>query len=471
MRCVGGVASLLVLSSVLLRCGEASCPSPCLCASDILSCGGRSLETIPAPLPPPTATLDLSHNRLERLEPGGVFGLPRLRVLLLSHNQLRALGGGAFRNASALRVLDLSCNALRVLDGRSLQGLPALQELLLFSNRLARVESHALLPLPALRHAYLSHNRLTSFPFFSLRHAHPGLLTLDLSSNRLRALPLAEVAALPVALRGGLFLHNNTLGCQCGLHRLLRGWEGRGYGSVRHHRDDHTCLPLGEPRAPVRLLGHAPFFHNCSEPAAGEGGGARAGLRAKVGQPLLLHCLTALRGQHLAYLWVSPQQEHLAPPGNGSRQVFGNGTLRMGAVRSEDSGVYLCVARDPGRQQNDTWEVNVTPFNAGFTTLLGCGVSLLLVLMYLFLTPCRCFRHRHARPPAPPPADDDPAPSPALPAREGPGRRLGNSKHVMFLEPIRRVQNGSSPTPPTGPPKHPQQRDHPEPISTDSSAP
>ncbi|KAJ8372015.1 hypothetical protein AAFF_G00295270 [Aldrovandia affinis] len=455
MACGQGVAGLLMLSSLLRGCGGAGCPPGCLCASDILSCAGRGLERLPPLLPPSTSTLDLSHNLLERLEPGGLPRAPRLEVLLLSHNRLSALGPGAFRNASGLRHLDLSCNALRALDQRSLQGLPALEQLLLFSNRLVRVESLTLAGLASLRRAYLSHNRLTSFPFFSLRpHSHPLLTTLDLSSNRLLRLPLQDIAVLPAGLQSGLFLHNNTLACACGVYGLLRRWEGRGYGS------------------------------NCSVPAAGGAGGAGAGLRVRLGDPVLLPCLTSLRGRHLSYLWVSPQQERVVPPGDGSTlRLLPNGSLWIGSARARDSGVFLCVAQDPSRLQNETWEVNVTvsawgseaePFNTGFTTLLGCGVSLLLVLMYLYLTPCRCCCRRPARqdPAHQDPAHQDPAhQDPAHQDPAPPGHRLGNSKHVAFLEPVMEMQNGRLRAPlPMGPPKLPQIGEDPKPMGSDPTS-
>ncbi|XP_036388542.1 amphoterin-induced protein 3-like [Megalops cyprinoides] len=452
------MAAILLLSSALFSQAAASCPARCVCASDILSCGAQDLQQLPSRMPASTATLDLSHNRLERLEAGGFSGLPRLEVLRLAHNRLSSLAPGAFRNTSALRHLDLSSNGLRLLDRHSFQGLRALEELLLFDNRISRVESRALASLGRLQRAYLSHNRLTDFPFFSIRaHSHPALVTLDLSSNRLSRLPLEEVAALPVSVQSGLFLHNNTLACECGLYALLLRWQRRGFGSARDHRDLHTCLLYGDPRASIRFLRHARFFENCSLPGEPGEEGEEGGVRALAGDSVLLHCLTPLKGHHLSYLWQSPQQEYLAPPGNNrTLRVFANGSLLMSPARPEDSGVYQCTALDSRQQHNETLEVNVTvsarhthgeSFSTGFTTLLGCAVSLLLVLIYLYLTPCRCWCRRRPPPPPPPPAAPD---SPELltpdttftPAREGSCRRGGSSKHVAFLEPIREVQNG-----------------------------
>ncbi|XP_036387407.1 amphoterin-induced protein 3 [Megalops cyprinoides] len=458
MICAQGVAAPLVLSSLLLQLAGGSCPSGCLCASDILSCGSQGLEQLPAEMPASTATLDFSHNRLVRLEEGDFSGLPRLDTLRLAHNRLTRLSPGSFRNSSGLRHLDLSSNELHVVEQHYFQELLGLEELLLFNNRITRVESKALSGLSNLRRAYLSHNRLTDFPFFSIQeHSHPFLSTLDLSSNRMPKLPLEDIAALPASVQSGLFLHNNTLICECSMYSMFRHWEQRGYGSVKDYREEHTCLVYGERRASVRFFQHTRFFENCTLRVQSLLGEPAASLLAYEGDSVFLDCQTSLRGPQLTYLWVSPHQEYVAPPGNNvTLRMFPNGTLEIQAAKTEDSGVYLCMAVDRQQMRNETREVNVTvavhrseaePFNTGFTTLLGCVVSLVLVLMYLYLTPCRCWCRKQPPAATPSPANECSAQSsiltPTPPATtEGPGRKASNNKHVVFLEPIKEVQNG-----------------------------
>ncbi|XP_064161072.1 amphoterin-induced protein 3 [Anguilla rostrata] len=485
MNVAQGVAGPLMVSSILLQlAGVSGCPSSCLCTADILSCGAQGLEQLPAQMPTYIATLDFSHNRLARLEEGEFAGLPRLDALRIAHNRLTRISPGAFRNSSGLRHLDLSSNELHVVEQHYFLELVGLEELLLFNNRITRVESKALTGLSSLRKAYFSHNRLTDFPFFSIQeHSHPSLHTLDLSSNRMPKLPLEDIAALPAAVQSGLFLHNNTLICECAMYAMFRRWEQRGYGSVRDYREEHTCLVYGERRASVRFFQHSRFFQNCSAKVQSLPGEPALSLLAYEGDSVLLDCRTSFgrgrgRRQQLSYLWVSPDQEYVVPPGNnGSLRMFANGSLQIVAARRQDSGVYLCMALD--RRQppaNESREVNVTvvarhgedeSFNTGFTTLLGCVVSLVLVLMYLYLTPCQCWCRR--RPPAPPPPAAAHSPgnecsaqssilTPTPPATtEGPGRKAsGNSKHVVFLEPIKEVQNGRLRATLAIPPDHPK---------------
>ncbi|KAJ8404096.1 hypothetical protein AAFF_G00344460 [Aldrovandia affinis] len=493
IRARGVFGPLLLLLSALLPplAGVGvgvGCPAGCLCASDILSCGSLALEQLPAHMPASTATLDFNHNRLTRLREGEFAALPRLDTLRLAHNRLARLAPGAFRNCSGLRHLDLSSNQLHVVEQHYFLELTGLQELLLYANRITRVESKALAGLGGLRKAYLSHNRLTDFPFFSIQaHSHPSLNTLDLSSNRMPKLPLEEIGALPAAVQSGLFLHNNTLICECAMYAMFRSWELRGYGSVRDYREEHTCLVYGERRASVRFFQHARFFENCSAKAQSVLGEPTANLLVYEGESAVLDCPTSLRGgrgaegARVSYLWVSPDQELVAPPGNnGTLRMFPNGSLEIRAARRQDGGLYLCMALDRGQEppRNESREVNVTvasrwgdeeePFNTGFTTLLGCVVSLVLVLMYLYLTPCPCRCSKRPPPGAPPPATPSPGNecsgqssilTPTPPATtEGPGRKVGvgggGSKHVVFLEPIKEVQNGRLRAPEHPKPQH-----------------
>lgn len=457
MLCAQGVATHLMLSSLLFQVARASLPAGCLKVSDILSCSNLGLTLIPKELPVTAATLDFNHNHLTKLEEGSFAGLPYLVTLRLAHNLLSELPPGTFQNTSSLRHLDLSSNQLNTVDNHYFQELVRIEELLLFNNRIVRVESKALISLSNLHKVYLSHNRLTDFPFFCIQeHSHPFLVTLDLSSNRMAKLPVEDIAALPASVQRGLFLHNNSLICECAMYSMFKQWEQKNFTSVRVYQVEHTCLVYGEPRASVQFLEHTRFFENCTVKGQNQFGEAE-NLKLDAGDSVLLECKTSLKGQHLTYQWVSPHKEYIVPPGNNdAMRMYANGSLEITAVRLEDSGVYWCMALDRQHLRNETWEVNITvmmhshepePFNTGFTTLLGCVVSLVLVLIYLYLTPCRCWCRNQPLPATPSPANECSAQSsiltPTPPATtEGPGRKVSNNKHVVFLEPIKEVQNG-----------------------------
>lgn len=270
-------------------------------------------------------------------------------------------------------------------------------------------------------------------------------------------LSVEDIAALPASLQKGLFLHNNSLICECAMYSMFKQWEQQNFTSVRDYQVEHTCLIYGEPRASVQFLKHTRFFENCTVKGQNQLEETEDHLNVAAGNRVLLECKTSLKGQHLTYQWVSPHKEYIVPPGNNdAMRIHANGSLEITAVQVEDSGVYWCMALDRQHLRNETWEVNITvmmrpddpePFNTGFTTLLGCVVSLVLVVIYLYLTPCRCWCRKQPLPATPSPANECSAQSsiltPTPPATtEGPGRKVSNNKHVVFLEPIKEVQNG-----------------------------
>lgn len=447
----------------------------CLVAADLVSCGGRALVLIPAQLPHWTSVLDLSHNALVVLEVGFLSGLEQLRTLNLAHNRLRSIQPGAFANASGslLRHLDLSSNRLVALEHDTFLELGAgLEELLLFDNLLVRVEA-ALAPLAALRLLYLSHNHLGAFQVTQLWHRHGRLALLDLSHNRLRQLDVAALRRLPWVLRRHLYLHANPLACGCAPYRLLQRWRATGITSVTDFLQQHVCRLDGAP--PGRLVRFFPekedkedrgFFHRCNDGYEGvwpwkeekeqQEEERETSVSVGAGQELLLHCPYPPHpdgGGQLTFIWMSPRQDLLAPPpqgsGGGALRVLANGSLQIMAAASEDAGMYWCMVQGQQWRHNHTWEVNVTVvgpgavtgpggrgFNTGWTTLLGCLVSLLLLLLYLYLTPCRCRPRPHANhtPAAGSAHTSDPTAPPP------PGRQGSTNKRVVFLEPVN--QNG-----------------------------
>ncbi|XP_049719470.1 amphoterin-induced protein 3 [Elephas maximus indicus] len=441
-----------------------NCPDQCVCAADLLSCAGLGLQDVPAALPVAAADLDLSHNALQRLHPGWLAPLSRLRALRLGHNELGALGRGVFSNASGLRLLDLSSNALRALGRHDLDGLGALEMLLLFNNRLAHLDEHAFHGLGALRRLYLGCNELA---FFSFNHLHglgtARLRTLDLSSNQLGHILVPELAALPAFLKNGLYLHNNPLPCDCRLYHLLLRWHQRGLSAVRDFARDYMCLAFKVPASRVRFFEHARVFENCSVATARGLEQPEEQLHVQVGQSLRLHCNASAPAVGTA--WVSPQHELLLAPGSrdGSIELLADGSLAIENVQPQHQGIFVCLATGP-RLHNQTHEYNVSVhhprpepevFSTSYTTLLGCAVGLVLVLLYLFMPPCRgccrgccrccrqacCCRHWSR---APSPLQDLSAQSSELSTTspDAPSRKASTHKHVVFLEPGRRGLNG-----------------------------
>ncbi|XP_066103716.1 amphoterin-induced protein 1 [Saccopteryx bilineata] len=360
-----------------------SCPAACLCASNILSCSKQQLPNVPHALPSYTAQLDLSHNNLSRLRAEWTpTRLLHLHSLLLSHNQLNFISSEAFSPVPNLRYLDLSSNQLRTLDESLFSELRVLEVLLLYNNHIMAVDRSAFEDVAQLQKLYLSQNQISRFPLELVRL--PKLALLDLSSNKLKTLPLSDLQKLPAWVKNGLYLHNNPLFCNCELYQLFAHWQYRQLSPVVDFQEDLHCM------SSKKL--HSVFNLNCSEYK-------EHAWVAHLGDTLTIHCDTKQQG--MTKMWVTPSNERvLDAMANSTVRVFENGSLHFQRVQVEDGGVYTCYA--VGEAFNETLSVELKVYNftlhghhdtlnTAYTTLVGCILSVVLVLIYLYLTPCRCW--------------------------------------------------------------------------------
>jgi Leucine-rich repeat (LRR) protein len=129
--------------------------------------------------------LDLSHNRLSKLDGQALSTMSSLQILNLDHNGLHTLSPNAFRNLPALKILRLSHNAIETLNPRTLQSLAQLTSLSLDHNSLRSLHRNALKNCTRLQDLALHGNLLEDVPD-AIREL-PLLRTLHLGSNRIVA--------------------------------------------------------------------------------------------------------------------------------------------------------------------------------------------------------------------------------------------------------------------------------------------
>ncbi|XP_067012092.2 chaoptin [Anabrus simplex] len=141
--------------------------------------------------------LDLSYNRVVRLEDAGFASLPRLSSLDLSHNNELQLDtrGRSFHGLDTT-LLELSLNNVS-LSSVPEMGLTTLRYLGLAHNRIASLPTELALNLTSLRELDLSYNKLQTVP--PATHAMPQLRHLSLAGNPITA--MSDTSLLGVAER------------------------------------------------------------------------------------------------------------------------------------------------------------------------------------------------------------------------------------------------------------------------------
>ncbi|TKS71770.1 Amphoterin-induced protein 1 AMIGO-1 [Collichthys lucidus] len=368
------------------------CHKTCVCASNIISCSKMNLTNVPTTLPKYTAVLDLSYNFITRLRAEWTpYRLSKLHSLLLSHNSLTFLSSEAFVHVTKVRYLDLSSNGLRLLDENIFQPLEHLEVLLLYNNRISQIDRSAFSDLSNLQKLYLSQNQISRIPLELVKERSrlETLRLLDVSSNRIKVLPIQELQALPGWIKNGLYFHNNPVPCSCQLYDLVARWQLKELSSATDFKLSHTCVVPGPQKDKVPILDLDKVFLNCSEVSIMDE-------YTYLEQFLVLDCDT--RQKDMVKTWTLPGDIPL-PPASETAVMRGDGSLQIGPLKAKDSGVYTCYATSDSF--NETLYVTVVVFNStnsgglenlktAYTTLVACVITVVMVFMYLYLTPCRC---------------------------------------------------------------------------------
>ncbi|XP_061217944.1 transforming growth factor beta activator LRRC32-like [Neopsephotus bourkii] len=126
--------------------------------------------------------LDLSRNKMTRLQAGIFWSTPRLRELHLSNNYIMEIEEGVFEALEELEVVNLALNSLYCISGFSLTQLRVLN---LSHNALELFASEEAAEPYLLQVLDLSHNRLLYFPELPKVHY---LTHLNLSNNLIASL-------------------------------------------------------------------------------------------------------------------------------------------------------------------------------------------------------------------------------------------------------------------------------------------
>ncbi|XP_071483466.1 uncharacterized protein [Diadema antillarum] len=169
--------------------GPASCDTKCTYSEGTreADCNYRQLSEVPMECNA-ASHLSLSHNQIERVEPGTFEGFSDLQVLVLSNNRIRQVEANTFAGASKLRTINLQSNNLELFHQLALNGSNSdLREIYLGHNMIAKIETDTFQFVIKLEFIALNNNNLSSLGpgvFDNLRH----LEVLDLAYNKLKIL-------------------------------------------------------------------------------------------------------------------------------------------------------------------------------------------------------------------------------------------------------------------------------------------
>ncbi|KAB7499011.1 Toll-like receptor Tollo, partial [Armadillidium nasatum] len=132
------------------------------------------------------ATLDLSHNKISRLDMATYRDLTNLQVLNLQHNMIQYIAPDTFSGLFRLHTLLLSHNMMTIISKDTFKGLIALTDLRIDNNNLAEIDSESLTNSTRLKSLHLKNNSLKEIPL--VISFLPNLSHLDVSINNVKAI-------------------------------------------------------------------------------------------------------------------------------------------------------------------------------------------------------------------------------------------------------------------------------------------
>lgn len=147
----------------------------------------NNLTEVVGPLPNSLDDLQVTNNKITKINPNTLEGLVNLTVIHLQHNQLSEdTLSGVFKGLNSLLYLDLSFNKISKLP----RGLPAnLLMLYLDHNDITSIPNDYFQDFKALQYLRISHNKLTDSGIPSNVFNISTLVELDLSYNQLKTIP------------------------------------------------------------------------------------------------------------------------------------------------------------------------------------------------------------------------------------------------------------------------------------------
>ncbi|KAF3836254.1 hypothetical protein F7725_028812 [Dissostichus mawsoni] len=176
---------LLNISSIVAPVTGFSVKS-CRISKNTAICSKNELKSVPRGIPATVKGLDLSRNKISKLQMSNFKNLSVLMHLDIQRNSISQIDTGAFRNLISLKTLNLNHNTLVQLGDDLFEGLNNLTELRMNNNGIKAVSSTSLRSLTSLTLLEISRNKLHHITAFnSVIQNLPNLQMLSVEDNNL----------------------------------------------------------------------------------------------------------------------------------------------------------------------------------------------------------------------------------------------------------------------------------------------
>uniref|UniRef100_A0A224XH61 Putative mucin 68d n=1 Tax=Panstrongylus lignarius TaxID=156445 RepID=A0A224XH61_9HEMI len=242
-------------------CSVVSCPHHCQCYLDeglkTANCSGSALSS-----PPQPSQIDVLNVRPHylgfrtRLSPKGFKTFHNIKYLNLSNTTVTTIPDDVFNGLNYIITIDLSYNKIKRLNGGVFKELITLQTLLLRGNPLLLTKSDDIIVSKSLRKLDMGYCGLRNIPVGTFaqvvsltalfldgnyiqivdHHSLPSRLTyLNLAKNYIVNVPIVVLRSMKSLTR--IDLSENSINCTCQLLLLQDTFSGQG----RSFENDITC--------------------------------------------------------------------------------------------------------------------------------------------------------------------------------------------------------------------------------------
>ncbi|KAM4677295.1 uncharacterized protein O3C94_009465 isoform 1-T3 [Discoglossus pictus] len=163
-------------------------------------CYNKGLNHVPEKLPSNTFSLDISHNKIQRLKIGDFNNITQVWQMNASNNQISVIENAAFQKLGALHILNLSNNRIVSVTSGMFEGLQNITTLLLDTNVIATIEPNTFSSLLKLEILNLSSNQLHTLKDMNSAFQIKSLKEIYIGNNALQTFSTGDFVNISALL-------------------------------------------------------------------------------------------------------------------------------------------------------------------------------------------------------------------------------------------------------------------------------